>query len=130
MDENILLGNEPAGKALHLTRGERWITRWGSGESMDDEMVFCRFDVNKKITIYIAGTHLWIVDFRNDGKSDFWEYSNDRYFKMPGSPCFGEKRRHQLEPERIEKILNTKIPNNRYWDMVQKKAIELYNMDQ
>ena len=39
--------------------------------------------------------------------------------------CCSESSRHTLEPDKIEKILNTKIENCKFWDMVQKRAKEL-----
>ena len=61
------------------------------------------------------------------GDSDLCEYTNIEGRGMPGCPCCSEKSRHELEPERIEKILNTKIENCKFWDLVQTRAKELYS---
>lgn len=121
-------GNIPAGKGHERVDGgfmDRWSCKYGGGESYQDIINNAEFSINYKITIYIVGSSLWIVDIRYAGKPDFWEYFNSD-LKMPGSPCCSESSRHTLEPDKIEKILNTKIENCKFWDMVQKRAKELY----
>ena len=117
----MYLGNEPTG-SWEMSTGKtmyRWSNCWGSGQSTTDGIFEANFQINSKITIYIVGGHLNIIDIRYAGKPDTWEYSNteQRYFKSFS---------HELEADRIEKILNTKIPNCRFWDLVQKRAKELY----
>lgn len=122
-------GNIPAGKGHQRINGgyfDRWATKYGGGESYKDIVSFASFSISRKITIYITGEHLWIVDIRYSGKPDFWEYTNIEGRGMPGPPCCSEKSRHKLEPENIEKILNTKIDNCKFWNIVQKKARKLY----
>ena len=123
-------GNAPCGTGGKMVDGgdsDRWTTQWGGGLTYKDEFIHASFSLNHKITIHIVGNHLWIVDIRHDGKPDFWEYTNIEGRGMPGYPCCSEKSRHELEPERIEKILNTKIENCKFWDLVQTRAKELYS---
>lgn len=123
-------GNSPSGKGHQLVCGgysDRWQTKYGGGESVNGDILFCEFNVNKKITIFITGNHLWIVDLRYSGKADFWEYTNIPGLGMPGEPCCCERSRHALEADKIREILNTKIENCLFWNMVQAKAKELYS---
>ena len=117
-------GNKPAGKGHERVSGgynDRWVTQWGSGETFDDEIEFFSFSLNSKVTIYICGDTLWITDGRYSGKPDVWDWCNDG--KLQHLTVF----RHDLEPDRIERYLNTKIPDCKIWDMVQKRAWELYS---
>lgn len=117
-------GNEPVGKGHERVTGgfnDRWQTRWGSGETFSDEIDFFHFSLNRKVTIYICGDTLWITDIRYSGKPDVWDYCNK------GKLQYGGRYSHALEPERIKKYLNTEIPNCKIWDMVQKRAWELYS---
>lgn len=120
-------GNIPAGKGHERVGGgymDRWETKYGGGESYNGVLNHASFSLNRKISIYIIGNHLQILDIRHDGKCDIWEYTNkpDRNLKWSIHP----NHYHDLEPERIEKILDTKIPNCKFWDMVQARAKELY----
>lgn len=117
-------GNKPAGKGHERVSGgfnDRWVTQWGGGETSNDEIDFFSFSLNHKVTIYICGSTLWITDIRYSGKPDVWDWCNDG--KLQHFAIY----RHDLEPERIEKYLNTKIPNCKIWNMVQKRAWELYS---
>jgi hypothetical protein len=116
-------GNAPAGKG-HGVYGtddffDRWSCKYGGGETYKGRINHADFNINYKINIYICGDTLWITDIRYSDKSDVWEYSNknDRTKRY---------NHHELEPEKIEKILNTKIDNCKFWDMVQARAKELY----
>lgn len=121
-------GNEPSCKGSYWFSNDEWIIaekwecRYGGGETINDQIVQCNFWINRKIGIHIARNHIWIVDNRYTGRTDFWEYSDCEAFKMPGWPCFSEVHRHQLEPEKIGQILNTKIENCKFWNLVQAKA--------
>ena len=122
--EEMYEGDEPSG-SWQMSTGKtmyRWRTRWGSGQSTDNGIFEAKFQINSKVTIYIVGGHLNIIDIRYAGKPDTWEYSNteQRYFRSFA---------HELEPDKIEKILNTKIPNCKFWDLVQVRAKELYQQD-
>lgn len=128
--QDMYEGNAPCGKGQQVLDGnesDRWVCMYGSGESYNGEIIHIRFNLNQKISIYIIGNHLWIVDLRYSGKNDFWEYTNIEGLGYPGSPCCAKQSRHSLEPEKIEKILNTKIENCKFWDMVQARAKELYS---
>lgn len=117
-------GNKPSGKGHERVSGgynDRWLTRWGSGETFGDEIDFFSFSLNSKVTIFICGGTLWITDIRYSGKPDVWDWCNNGRLK-----CISAFR-HDLELERIEKYLNTKIPDCKIWDMVQKRAWELYS---
>lgn len=119
-------GHIPAGRGHERVAGgyfDRWDTKYGGGESYDGILNCGDFSLNYKITIYITGNHLWIVDIRHDGKSDVWEYSN-----IPGRGSIGRKDIiHALEPSKIEAILNAEcVEENEYWKMFQARAKELY----
>ena len=119
-------GDEPAGKGhKHINGGycERWASKYGGGESYAGEIIDANFSINTKTTIYIVGSHLWIVEQRYSGKSDVWEYTNDGYMKVI---LLHPLRIHEMETDKIEKILNTKI-DCLFWTMVQKRAKQLYN---
>lgn len=123
--------NAPCGKGHEMIDGgvsDRWSTKYGNMESYNGEILHAEFSINHKITIYITGNHLWIMDIRYAGKTDFWEYTNIEGRGFPGSPCCSERSRHTLEPEKIESILNTKIENCKFWKMVQARAKELYEL--
>ena len=125
--EAMYLGNEPAGKGHgHINGGycDRWCCQWGGAETYDGRIIHATFSLNHKVSIYIVGDALWVMDIRYAGKPDFWEYCVN-CSGMPGSPCINESSRHTLEPERLEKYLHTVIPNCKLWDMVQKRASEL-----
>lgn len=127
--DEMWLGNEPCCKGHEMVSGgyaDRWLTVFGGGESYKGKILNFSINLNPKISIFICGNTLYILDIRYDGKSDFWEYNNDGNFKMPGPPCCWEKSRHTLEPEKIEKILNTKRNNSKIWDIVMQRAKELY----
>lgn len=109
---------------------ERWETKYGGGESYNGKILHASFNLNAKISIFICRDLLWIVDVRYAGKPDFWEFFNIQGEGMPLGACCSERSRHDLEPEKIEKILDTKIENCRFWDMVQARAKELYDQYQ
>jgi len=124
--DEMWLGNEPCGKGHEMVTGgyaDRWSTEFGEGETYNGEIHFFSIKLNYKISIFICGSTLYILDIRHDGKSDFWEYSNDGNGLMP---CCSERIRHTLEPERIEKIINTKRNGCKIWDMFMERAKELY----
>lgn len=123
----MYLGNEPSGR-WEMSIGKtmyRWTTQWGDGQSTDEGIFEAKFQINSKITIYIIGKHLWITDIRYSGKNDVYEYSNDGVLvSIPSN----YKSIHKLEKDRIENILNTKIPNCIFWDLVQARAKELFEL--
>ena len=128
--EAMYLGNEPAGKMhAHLNGGytDRWECKYGGGETYHDEIIHASFSLNHKVTIYIVGDKLWVVDIRYSGKSDFWEHCVN-HSGMPGYPCCREYSRHKMEPERLGEYLNAEIPNCKFWDIVQSRAKELCGM--
>lgn len=116
-------GNAPAGKGYPLVGGgysDRWQCKYGGGDSVDGEINNAAFSISYKVCVYITGDDLRIMDIRHDGKYDYWQWSNhpERHSET--------RWMHELEPDRIEKILNTVIPNCRFWQMVQKRAKQLY----
>lgn len=120
-------GNVPCGKGHELVSGgysDRWSTKFGGGETVNTEILHFSFSLNHKITIHIVGDILNICDIRYSGKSDVWCYCN----KPENGMIFGcsNKCLHELEPEKIEQFLNTKIPNCKIWTIVQSRAKELY----
>ena len=119
-------GNEPCGKGQEYVDGgycDRWTTRFGGGESYKGYLIHANFSLNQKITIYIVGDVLWIVDFRHFGKSDVWEYTSDP--SKSHMTNITPSRIHTLESEKIEKILNTDI-DCAFWRMVQSRSKEIY----
>lgn len=123
----MLDGNLPAGKGHELLSGgysDRWETKWGGGESVNGQIQNASFHLNHKVSINIIGNQLQIHDIRHDGKTDIWVYANTPSWDMRWS--IHPSHYHELEPERIEKYLNTEIPNCKFWDMVQTRAKELY----
>lgn len=100
---------------------EIWSTMWGTGEIYKDKIISADFSFNTKVTVYICADRLRIVDIRHSGKNDVWVYDNTPNRK------YG-RFEHDLEEEKIQKIINTKIPNCKYWDMVQKRIKELYEV--
>lgn len=121
-------GNEPCGKGHRMENGEfadRWETKFGSGETYKDEILNFSFSLSHRITIYIVGDVLSIVDNRYAGKTDEWCYfSNPSKGRVYG--CF-ESRLHELEKERIDEYLNKRIPDCKIWNMVSERAKEIYN---
>jgi len=125
--DEVWLGNEPAGAGPeHIDGGfcDRWELCYGGGITYNGKVINAEFWTGKRTSIHITGNRLWVIEGRYSGKSDFWEYCIN-HSGMPGPPCISEKYRHKLEPERLEKILNTKIPNCKFWDMVQARAWEI-----
>lgn len=121
-------GNIPCGKGHLMVDGgesDMWSTQYGGGETYNEEILYANFSLNHKVSIFICGNTLHILDIRYSGKSDFWEYTNSPDMKqITTNECY----RHQLEPEKIELILNTQIENCKFWDMVQSRAKELYSL--
>ena len=96
--------------------------------SFEDRILCANFSLSPKVTISIVGDTLNILDFRYNGKFDEWSYCNKPTGRIHGT--FMAAHQHELEPERIEKYLNTNIPDCKIWDMVQARAKELYNQSQ
>lgn len=123
--KEMYFGNEPTG-SWDMSIGKtmyRWTTQWGNGQSTDEGIFEAKFQINSKITIYIIGSLLWISDIRYAGKYDTYEYCNDsELFKL----YMQEPNRRKLEQDKIEKILDTKIPDCKFWSLVQARAKELY----
>lgn len=121
-------GQIPAGKGHERVGGgyfDRWETKYGGGESYNGVLSFGEFSINYKITIFICGNHLNIVDGRYDGKTDLWEYTNIPSRNLAWS--VQKKHYHILEPEKIEAILNAEcVEDNEYWKMFQARTKELY----
>lgn len=121
-------GNEPAGKGHELVGGgfaDRWDCRYGDAETNGEQILHASFTISPKVNLYICRDSLWIVDVRYRGKGDFWECCIN-HPGMPGAPCVSERNRHKLEHENVMKYLDAKFPNCLLWDMVQKRAKELY----
>ena len=120
-------GHIPAGEGHQHINGDycdRWVAKWGGGESYHGEIIHAAFSINAKTTVYIVGDSLWICEQRYAGKTDIWEYSNNSVLKFP-TGLLAASRRHQLEDEKIEKILHMDF-NCEFWKMVQRKALHLY----
>lgn len=99
-----------------------WITAWGGGKlTPEGEIIHASFSLNEKVTIYIIGKILRIVDIRHKGKADIWEYASCEDFRMRS--LF--HKYHELEPEKIEEYLNAEGTSN-FWKLIQKKAKEIY----
>ena len=127
--DEMYFGNAPAGIGHKMLSGgysDRWETKYGSGETYNGKILHFSLKIGYKISVFICGDSLYILDIRYSGKSDIWEYSNDGKCIMPGGICLSDSHRHDLETEAIEKILNTKVDNCKVWDMAMKRARELY----
>jgi len=109
-------GNEPtASKNVNGAIENKWITKYGDGLSYGDDLNYGVFNVHYPITIYIRGDLLEITKLN---------HSNPRCYSSKG---YSFVFKHTLmEHEEIERILNTSIPNCKYWDIVQSKAKRLY----
>lgn len=126
LEPDMYNGNKPTTKGHKRVSGEyndKWCTKYGDGETFKDKIDFFSFNLNHKINIYICGDTLWITDIRYSGKSDVYDYCNN------GKLQSNNRTRHELEPEKIGKYLNTEIPNCKIWDMIQKRAWELIKID-
>jgi len=124
--DDMYLGNvlaDKGGKYLKkdgsIIDSDRWDCKYGKGESVDGHICMASVNISKKINIFIYDDSLWIYDIRHDGKSDIWEFRNDKNIEETAY-------KHKLESDKIERILNTKFPNCKFWDMVQSRAKELY----
>ena len=120
-------GNAPAGKGHEMIDGgvaDRWEFKYGNAETYNGKILYAFFTISSKVSISIIRDSLWVLDKRYAGKSDFWEYCVN-HGGMPGPPCVSEKCRHKLEPENLEKYLNSKFDNCKIWDIVQQRAKEL-----
>ncbi len=123
--DDVWLGNEPEGISGYSVDGYpvlRWNCKYGGGYTINGRISKFDFSINKKVSIFICGDTLCIRDYRRSKAT--WSYvycNNSKFSKGKGS--------RPLEQEKIEKYLNTKIPNCKAWDMVQKRAWELYRKD-
>lgn len=120
-------GNEPAGKGHELVCGgfaDRWETKYGGGETFNGKIIHFSFSLNPKVTIDIVGDVLNIHDIRHSSKNDVWVFCNKRGYEIAGT--FNQNLIHQLEPDRVEKYLNSSFPNCKIWDIVQARAKQLY----
>ena len=118
--------SKPIGKGHeHINGGycDRWSCKHGSGESYNGELINGDYKINDKITVFIIGSALWIVDNRYSGKSDVWEYSSEPH--SIGMTNIAQERIHALEPDKIETILNKDF-DCELWKMIQKRAKEIY----
>ena len=125
--EEMWNGNCPAGHGHERVEGgflDRWETKYGGGETFGNQIENADFSLSPRVSIFICGDYLQIVDIRYAGKSDIWEYTSDPKINLKWS--IASYLYHELEPERIEKYLNTEIPNCKFWNMVQARAKELY----
>lgn len=123
-------GNAPAGKGSKLLGGgyaDRWDMVYGGGETVGDRIIHFDFNLSDKVSIFICGDVLNIRDYRHYYKYDEWVYCNKPSKAIYGT--FNKRYQHTLEPERIKKYLNAKIPNCKAWDMVQARAKELYRLE-
>lgn len=121
-------GNEPAGQGHALVDGgyaDRWECRFGDAETVGEQILHASFNITPRVRLYLGYDSLFIIDVRYAGKPDFWELCVN-CSGMPGPPCCSEASRHTLEEERIEQYLNKTFPNCKLWDMIQKRAKELY----
>lgn len=126
---DMYLGNVPCGKGHKLVSGEytdRWACKYGGGETNGDNILDFAFNINPKVTIFILEDKIDIVDHRYSDKFDEWVYCNHPERGVVHG-CL-KQHLHELEEDRIEKYLNTKILDCKIWDMVQKRAKELCNI--
>lgn len=124
--DEVWLGNEPEGISGYSVDGYpviRWHCKYGGGYTINGRINKFTFSINEKVSIFIYCDSMYILDARYSCDYRIWTYSNDGKFPRE------KANEYPLEPERIEKYLNTKIPNCKAWDLVQKRAWELYRKD-
>ena len=117
-------GDAPCGIGHELITGgyaDRWECRYGGGETNGGVILHANFSIDDKITIFIVDERLRIVDIRYSGKPDVFTYQN---YKSTNQLYSCE---HPLETERIDKILSKNF-DCEFWRMVQKRAIQLYQI--
>lgn len=121
--EDMWNGNKPCALGHENINGghnDLWQTRYGGGETYNDNICFFTFSLNHKISIFLCGDYICITDIRYAGKFDTWIYQNKNAILMRQNG-----NDHILEPDKIEKILNTKIENCKIWEMIRRRAWEL-----
>lgn len=126
--EQMYEGNQPAGKGHELTNGgcaERWSCWYGCGETSGESVLWASITINHKINLFVCDDTIRITDIRYSGKSDVWEFCNNGKITF-SSTLILKCHLHSLEDEKIERILASEFPG-RFWQMVQKRALELYN---
>ena len=101
---------------------ERYNGKYGGGCVRDGKIDIARFYISRKISIFICRDLLHISDIRYAGKHDVWEYSSDPAITFVENI----KNRHELETDKIEKILNSTFENCKFWKLVQARAKEIY----
>ena len=119
-------GDQPCGKGHELTDGgyaDRWECWYGGGETSGESVLFATIYFNYKVSLFVCGNLLRITDIRYSGKPDVWIYDSNGDITLPATP---QNSIHQLEAERTEKILSSNLPG-RFWHLVQKRALEIYN---
>lgn len=100
-----------------------WATAWGGAlTKQDGEIIHGSFSINDKVTLYIIGDALRIVDLKHKGKIDVWEWVSDKKYWMKS---FFSKY-HELDKEDCLKYLNAD-GSSIFWKMFQKRAIEIFN---
>lgn len=122
-------GNKPVGKGHKLTCGkyaDRWECYYGCGETLGKSVLVAHINLNHKVSVFICGDILQIIDIRYSGKSDVWGYNSEGEFQLP---LMDKKHLHILEPEKIEEILSTDLPGL-FWQIVKNSAWGIYNKKQ
>ncbi len=124
--EQMYNGDQPAGIGHGLPGGgyaDRWDCWYGCGETSGDSVLNASVKINHKISVFVCGDLLQIIDIRHSGKHDVWGYDSRGEFTLPAT---SRSSLHSLEHEKIERIRATELPG-RFWWMVQNRALEIYN---
>ena len=121
--EEMWNGNAPSARGHKNVSGgynDLWQTRYGGGETYNDQICFFTFSLSPKVSIFICGDYLRITEIRYAGKFDMWVCQNKDAipFRQNGND-------HVLEEDKVRKYLNTKIENCRIWELVRARAAEL-----
>lgn len=120
--EDMYEGNQPSRKGHQLTGGgyaDGWNCWYGGGETSGESVLVASIYFNPKVSLFVCGDMLRIIDHRYSGNPATWVYDSR------GDFVTDSKRTFPLEVEKIEKILSAKLPG-RFWNLVQKRALEIY----
>lgn len=121
--EQMWDGDLPAGVGHKLPSGgyaDRWSCRYGDGETSGDSVLWGSVNLSTNISVFVCGDHLEITDIRASG---VWGYDSRGEFDLPGTL---PQNIHQLDREKVEKILATEFPG-RFWQLVRTRALQIYN---
>ena len=122
--EEMYNGNEPSSKeylSIDNSIHDIWSTQYGKAETCEDRIITAIFNIGAQKSISIIGNSLWVVKLLQKGVYEYCYNHGGIGMEKYGMIKF------DLSKEETLKIINTKIENCKLWEMVQKRALELYN---